>query len=216
MKKVLLLVEGQTEENFIKKVLNPHLETKQIIAIPTLIFTSQLSTGQRYKGGYVRYAKIKKDIQNLLGDTSVACVSTMIDFYAMDSNFPGRANPQGQTAQEKAVFVEQEIANDINHPNLKPYISMHEFEALLFSESNILSEKLGVTPSKITNITDRYSSPEEINDSSTTSPSHRIEAIYPGYPKILFGYEISAEIGLPAIRSKCPHFDSWLTTLENL
>ncbi|MBU2574046.1 MAG: DUF4276 family protein [Elusimicrobia bacterium] len=204
MKKVLLLVEGQTEEKFVKDMLRRHFNAKQIYLMPILI------------GGRIRYSKLKKEIQNLLRDSSADCVTTMIDFYAMDSNCPGRAAPQGRTAREKAAFVEQELSKDINHLKFKPYISVYEFEALLFSEPKILSAKPGVPVEKITAITEQYASPEDIDDSPTASPSHRIESIYPGYPKIRFGYEISSEIGLPVIRIKCPHFNDWLTTLENL
>jgi hypothetical protein len=40
--------------------------------------------------------------------------------------------------------------------------------------------------------------------------------IAPFYDKINDGCLIAADIGLPAMRAKCKHFDDWITILENL
>jgi hypothetical protein len=59
---------------------------------------------------------------------------------------------------------------------------------------------------------------EHINDGKETSPSKRIIEVLPEYEgrKSTAGPDIVEYVGLPTIRSKCPHFDGWLTTLENL
>ena len=58
--------------------------------------------------------------------------------------------------------------------------------------------------------------PEEIDDSPDTAPSKRIQALIPGYRKPLSGTLAARAIGLPRIRSACPHFSDWLDRLENL
>ena len=59
---------------------------------------------------------------------------------------------------------------------------------------------------------------EHINDGEQTAPSKRIIDILPEYDgrKSSAGPDIAEYIGVATIRSKCPHFDEWLTTLENL
>ncbi len=39
MKKVFILVEGQTEETFVKEVLAPYLFSKDMIIIPVIVYT---------------------------------------------------------------------------------------------------------------------------------------------------------------------------------
>lgn len=58
--------------------------------------------------------------------------------------------------------------------------------------------------------------PELLNDSRETAPSKRILHVCPTYDKITEGLLILEEIGLARIRSQCPHFDAWVTRLEQL
>ena len=97
-----------------------------------------------------------------------------------------------------------------------PFVVTHEFEGLLFSDCAALSRGIGrpdLEPS-LQEIRDRFSTPEEIDDSPLTAPSKRIEALMPGYEKPLFGTLAVLEIGLTRIRGACPHFNNWLTILE--
>ncbi|VAX40738.1 hypothetical protein MNBD_PLANCTO02-1158 [hydrothermal vent metagenome] len=43
-----------------------------------------------------------------------------------------------------------------------------------------------------------------------------IEKLNPAYRKIAMGKVIAESIGIQTIRKQCPHFNDWLTTLENL
>jgi hypothetical protein len=61
-----------------------------------------------------------------------------------------------------------------------------------------------------------FPSPEDIDDSPSTSPSARLRAIYPQYGKIFFGTRIANSIGLETMRAECKHFNEWLTRLEML
>jgi hypothetical protein len=55
MGKVLILVEGQTEEKFVKEVLNPHLNNYGKYLIPTLLRTKIVKSGPNFKGGITSY-----------------------------------------------------------------------------------------------------------------------------------------------------------------
>jgi len=58
--------------------------------------------------------------------------------------------------------------------------------------------------------------PELINDKKETSPSHRIIAQIPEYQKVSSGSLITDLISIDVLRSKCSHFNEWLTKLEKL
>ena len=90
MRKVLVLVEGQTEEKFVKEVLNPHLNNYGKYLIPTLVNTKIVKSGPNFKGGIISYTQVRRDLMRLLGDTSALRVTTMFDLYGLPGEFPGR------------------------------------------------------------------------------------------------------------------------------
>ncbi len=92
-----------------------------------------------------------------------------------------------------------------------PYIAMHEFEAMLFSDPQILSAHLGVSPSEIDRILSVCGSPEDIDDSPQTAPSKRLERLSKRFKKTSTGISVAKEIGLPRIS---PIFNKWLTEIE--
>lgn len=53
-------------------------------------------------------------------------------------------------------------------------------------------------------------SPELVNDGPATAPSKRLLAHHPAYNKLLDGPLALADLGLPALRERCPHLDAWL------
>lgn len=73
-----------------------------------------------------------------------------------------------------------------------PFIVMHEFEGLLFSDCERFGRGIGhpeLAP-QFQIIRDLFATPEEINDSPLTAPSKRIEALLPGYEKPLLGVDV--------------------------
>ena len=97
-----------------------------------------------------------------------------------------------------------------------PFVVMHEFEALLFSNCSSFASAIG-RPGlalRFQEILNKFATPEEINDSPETAPSKRIASLVSDYQKPLLGATAALEIGLPAVRAACPHFDTWLSALE--
>lgn len=106
MAKVLVLVEGQTEEAFVKNLLSRRLRDLGVQVIPVIVATKRLLTGDKIRGGYVPYPRLRAELLRLLNDSSAACVTTMLDYYGLAPEFPGRASPAGNTPSEKVAFVE--------------------------------------------------------------------------------------------------------------
>jgi hypothetical protein len=97
-----------------------------------------------------------------------------------------------------------------------PFVVMHEFEGLLFSDCAGLSRGIGRPhlAADLQKVRDQFLSPEDIDDSPLTAPSKRLLSPLPGYEKPLLGNLAALEIGLARIRQECRHFDEWVTRLE--
>jgi len=114
MKKVLISVEGQTEETFIGEVLRARFTPTQLYLEPVLLKTRQVPGRPADKGGYVPYPRIRREIQALLGDTSAVAVTTMYDLYALPHTFPGYDSlPEGSGAQ-RVAYLEEALSRDID------------------------------------------------------------------------------------------------------
>lgn len=72
MKRLLILVEGPTEERFVNLVIRDHLLARSITAIPRILLTKRVDSGPNFKGGVTNWNQIKRDLRNLLGDTNAA------------------------------------------------------------------------------------------------------------------------------------------------
>ena len=215
MTRVYLLVEGQTEEAFVRELLVPHYARSDLYLTPIIVRTSP-----GHKGGVVSYAKIKPQLQRLCRQGAGAHVSTLFDLYALPQDVPGRTAatyPANGSGHQKAMFLETQLAQDIGQANFIPHLMVHEFEALLFVQPEKFAEWTD-TQSVITHLRANAQghAPEDINDDPRTAPSKLILSVMPSYQKTFHGPLIACEIGLDALRAACPHFHGWLQKLEAL
>lgn len=138
---IYIVVEGQTEQTFVRHILAPDM-AKGFFLHAALIGKSG------HKGGNIIFDRATIDIGNFLKERSDIYVSTMFDYFRIDDNWPGRdfiiqqiKNGATLSAAEKANALENATLTRIKKlfPNCNaegrfvPYIEMHEFEALLFS-----------------------------------------------------------------------------------
>ena len=218
MKRVLVYVEGQTEETFVRDVLNPYFNEQGIHLIPTLAVTKRVVGGANFKGGIQTFDKVRGDIQRLLSDSSAVAITTMVDYYGLPTNFPGKKDTIKGDVHERVKYIEQEFALSINSSRFIPYLSVHEFEALLFAKPISIVETLSKPSAlaELQKIRASFATPEEINDSPTTAPSKRLEKLFPDYQKPLYGILIAQTIGLTTLFQECPHFKEWVQRLEKL
>ncbi len=218
MVKLLILVEGQTEEAFVKNLLTTHFLKRGIAVIPVIVATKRLLTGDKKRGGFVPYVRLRSEILRLLNDSSAVCVTTMIDYYGLAPEFPGRGIPVGKTALEKVISVEHAWAVDINSQRFIPYLALHEFEAMLFTAPDEIATSFGLPAlkSSLQYIRASFKTPEDINDHEETAPSKRLSKLFPGYNKPFYGELIAERIGIGKIRAECAHFAVWLTKIESL
>ncbi len=219
MVRVHVLVEGQTEETFVKSVLQPHFNRHEIYLFPRLMGKPG------HRGGTGEYPRARRDILATLKQEPASFCTTLFDYYGMPHSWPDREAARQKPSAEKPVAIEKAIMADVidelgqgfNCARFIPYVQMHEFEALLFSDPKLLADGLELPDDAATqSIRDQFGSPEEINDSQQTAPSKRIMGLNAGYSKALDGIRISQNIGLNAMRAQCPHFNEWIGKLEAL
>jgi hypothetical protein len=224
--RLLIHVEGETEETFVNEVLAPHLYQAGYTKIGARLLGNARQRDRR--GGVRAWSSVRKDILNHLKEDSDCLATTMVDFYGLPqsgaSAWPGRAAAAVRPFANKAATVQDALADDINsemgddfnQERFVPYVMMHEFEALLFSDTKKAAEGMGkpMIGVHLQGIRDQFTTPEEINDSPTTAPSKRIVQLIPEYNKPLMGVLGVLEIGLSTIRQECPLFHSWLERLE--
>lgn len=217
MSNVLILVEGQTEETFVRDILGPYLWKFNVFCIPTKATTKRVASGPDFKGGIVSYGKLKFDIKRLLEDSSARLVTTMIDYYGFSSRVPFKDKISGTDCFQRVKVLEKLFAHDIGDRRFSPYLQMHEFEAMIFVDPCELDKVSHThTSQELLKIRDKFKSPEEINDNPGTAPSKRIIRVFPPYRKTFHGPLITRRIGLGKIRKQCKHFNQWVSKLEKL
>lgn len=226
MSRLLINVEGQTEETFVDEIIAPHLYNRGYIRIGARLMGN--ARQRVYRGGIKGWDSARNDIiRHLRGDTG-CLVTTMVDYYGLPQTgsraWPGSEEAGRLPFKQKASTVERALLEDIGKrmggnfdlSRFIPFVMMHEFEGLLFSDCEGFSRGIGkenLAPT-LKEIRDEFNSPEEINDSPETSPSKRVKMLVKNYEKPFLGTLAALEIGLKAIRNECPHFREWLTRLE--
>jgi hypothetical protein len=228
MARLLIHVEGQTEEDFVNEVLRSHLLSRGYHSVGARIVGN---ARLRHRGGIRKWPSVRRDIINHLREDEACIATTVVDYYGMPQGgaggWPGRAESAGLRAvEEKARCVQEAVRDDLaaelgsrfDAERFVPFVVMHEFEGLLFSDCAAFSRAIGRPhlESSFQQIRDQFATPEEINDSPLTAPSKRVEALVEGYQKPLLGALAVLEIGLSGVRTQCPHFDGWLRQLESL
>jgi uncharacterized protein DUF4276 len=228
MTRLLVHVEGQTEESFVNEILQGHLVNRGFESVSARIMGN--ARLRRRRGGIRPWPPVRKDIINHLQQDPGCIATTMVDFYGLPQQgtgaWPGRAEAAGLEPRRKASHVEkallanlaQKVGAGFDPARFVPFVVTYEFEGLLFSDCAAFSQGIGrpdLEPD-LKRIRNGFETPEDIDDSPVTAPSKRVEGLVAGYEKPLLGTLAVLEIGLARIRAECPHFDGWVCQLESL
>ena len=147
MPRILVHVEGQTEEAFVNTVLAPHLYRVGYTNVSARLVGNARQRSRR--GGIRPWSSVRRDILNHLRGDQTALATTMVDYYGLPHTWPGRGQAGRQaTLSQRAASVEQavleDVSTEIGYPaRFVPYVVMHEFEGLLFSDPDAFAQSLG-------------------------------------------------------------------------
>lgn len=200
--RLAIVVEGRTEEEFVKELLRSELQVQGIEAIPVLL------------KGNVSIDRVVSNMSRLAWNFD--SVTSLVDCYG----FKGRNDRSPEVIQSIIdAEVGERIKRTYDQSRVFSYVQKYEFEALLFSNTGVLDRLYGGTRQygiELERVRSKFHSPEDINDDPRTTPSRRLCRIISEYNKVVDGPLIAMETGLTTMRSECARFDEWISRLEAL
>ena len=211
------------------RIIAPALQPLNIFSFVQIVQTSR-KHGVKSRGGLVSYEKLRNDILlRMRNDRNPeAWFTTMIDLYGLPPDVPGHAQCKHfPSPLDRVQCIEEHLSSDIvahlgsesNACRFIPYVQLHEFEALLFSDIEKLTTSFpdsGTAIGDLMAIQKTFEGPEDIDGGADTHPSKRLHNAIRGYDKRVHGIQAAGQIGLKRIRDACPHFNNWVTRLETL
>ena len=115
MRKLHILVEGQTEEVIVNNVIGPYLSSEDLYVTTSILKTKPSAGGHpAHVGGVSSWTKILKEIRLLLGDTSTTMLTTLIDYYGFPDDAPGMADRPIGSPYARVEHVESAIAGAVD------------------------------------------------------------------------------------------------------
>lgn len=215
MKRLYIICEGPTEQEFCNAMLAPYLGNKGIQVVTPLI--------KKSGGGIVGWDILKRQIEGTLADTE-GTVTTLIDYYGIKPihAFPNWATVQAEGNRfTRMDQLESAMQGDIRADRKQrfiPYVQLHEFEGLLFNNLHAFTQTFEDAElnnlKELENIINRHGNPEMINDDPQNAPSKRLANLIKGYNKVIYGNILAEEIGITQMRAKSVRFDNWVQKLE--
>ena len=205
MRRLLVHVEGQTEEQFVNEIVAPYLG---IAASPAY-----------RRGSWGLVASVLTEAAFGRGPGSVARWSVIsgktrgtrrtdgrLLWHAAD--WPGRTSAPMRPLERRAAALAGALREDFPwelRARVFPCVLMHEFEAFVFADIDraVRAWGLEAVGPKLREVRSAFPSPEHINDSPITAPSKRIQAVVDGYEKPLMGALAVLEIGVERLRLEC-------------
>lgn len=215
-----ILAEGQAERTFAQDTLAPYFEPIGIKIDSRCVITSRK---KHKKGGIISYEQAKNDLIRWIAEEKKRqpFFTTMFDLYALPKDFPKfEESLKINDPYNRVEFLESAFATDINHSKFIPYIQLHEFEALLLANPELLlleyiDAKKQVE--KLKEIVAKYdNNPEKVNTGNTTAPSKRIIELIPRYKgnKVSVGSVLAGIEGIDIQQERCKHFSDWINKIK--
>lgn len=212
MKRIVFIVEGDTEISFIQKCVIPYLYNRGFV---NPMNAQKIVTNRRLnrKGGNVGFEYLKNEICRVAASGNVL-ITTFLDFFRLPTDFP-EFSIDSHTIPNIEKAIKEKMASVLDVSILLPYIQRHEIEALMFSgmegvEIVVDDEDILKT---LQSIIEQYPNPEDINSGRETAPSKRLLNLFP-YEKTADGEMILEALSIDLIRDKCPRFNEWMMKLE--
>ncbi|MFG0333313.1 MAG: DUF4276 family protein, partial [Maioricimonas sp. JB049] len=157
MNELVVIVEGGTEQTFVRDQLAAHLALHGTSVWPVV------SGRRRNRKGVQRWAVAREDILRTLREGRYC--SMMFDYYALPDDWPGRPESANLPWHERATYVENHLKRNIGeamgdrfHPaRFIPYIQLHEFEALVFADvAELAALTVGLTSETVESLTNLF------------------------------------------------------------
>ena len=202
MIRLAIVVEGRTEEEFVKEMLADHMQARGVRTEPILL------------NGNVTVDRLAAHMAKLIWNFDI--VTSLVDLYGFRDQ---GTNTREQLQQLICKTVDTIISRAWDQSRAFSYVQQHEFEGLLFSDVAAFRNAINLPEEgveELQRIRSTFRTPEDINDGIETSPSKRILKVMPRYQKVVDGPLIALETTLDVIRRECPRFNAWVARMESL
>jgi len=222
MIEVIVFAEGQSEEQFVKRVVSPALRNLQVFVKPQL-----LATSLHGQGGAVSFDRLKFNARNTLRQKPESVLTTFLDLYGLDTSFPSFM----EAARKPNVFSQVTCLESALHQAIVSHVGCradrfiahiqpYEFEGLLFSDVKALCNtepEWGEYVEALDEVRKSVESPEHINNGFETKPSRRLEKLLePKYKKTRHAPLAAEKVTLAVMEAQCAHFHEWMSKLRAL
>jgi len=207
---VYVICEGLTETEFMKEVIKPTLPGH------ITLLTIEVGT-PGHRGGCVTFPRTLNSVLPHLRHGG-RFVTTFVDLYGLGSGWPLEHGLTSAAMEAHLMEVVQgQMGAKWNPSWFRPHVQPYEFEGLLFSDPAAMARGMYRSDlvSEFEEIRQAFPTPENINGTRKTSPSHRIIDLVSGYKKVVMGTCAALSVGLPAMERECPHFREWLEWLRS-
>jgi hypothetical protein len=221
MKHLYFIVEGETELEFVNRLLIPYLVEKGLHTNIQGILITMGGGGH----GFNNIEHFKNTIKPVLRYGNEPFITTLIDYYGINSDkkMPNYAEcTRKMNVDERISCLESELNRQVQsikpYKFFIPYIQKHEMETLLFAnpiegfslEDENIQKAVIKACSQFENI-------EDINHTPQGAPSKRLESIYKAskkkYEKGVDAIDIAEFTGVENMLEKCPRFKNWVNQL---
>ena len=128
MQRLLVHVEGYAEAAFVDEVFSPYLLSRGYESVkPRLLGNARL---RRARGGIKPWVPVRKEIVNHLRQDAGLILTTMVDYYAMPRDWPGREAPGGAIEAPAMLDsllndVVKEMGSSFDRRRFVPYVAVH-------------------------------------------------------------------------------------------
>jgi Domain of unknown function (DUF4276) len=103
---VVVIVEGESEERFLRQVVTPYLSVRGVILKP-----QQMPTSQASKGGAINLDRLKNHAHKTLNKEKGCYLSTFFDLYALDASITSLSeSPLSTDPLLRSTQIEQALA----------------------------------------------------------------------------------------------------------
>ena len=221
MKSLIFIVEGNTELEFINRILIPYLVARGLNTSMRGIIITMSGGGH----GYNNIEHFRNTIRPVLHRIDEPIVTTLIDHYGINSE----KKLTGYDECIKEINIENRLSKmeqKLNDAVQKikpyrffiPYIQRHELETLLFANPD---EGFALEDERIINdvkaLCASFASIEDVNCTPEGAPSKRLIKIYSKYQKKYDKGSDAVDIieltTMDAILTQSPRFKNWVERL---
>ena len=221
MRDLYFVVEGETELEFVDRILIPFFyERGAKCHIQAILIT--MSGGGH---GFNNIQHFLNTINPVLHYSGEPIITTLVDFFRLNSEvkLPGYSGCLNlNSADNKIDYLQNKLSEAVgslgHYRFFIPYIQKHEIETLFFAspEQGFELEDQRIVDA-VVQIVQQYHDIEDINGTAEGSPSNRLKAIYESigrkYEKTVDGIDIAEFTGIENILKKCPRFKAWVDNL---